>query len=264
MAELLIDLEPVRRALIESEDARREASRVLDALSEALLSIENAASECSAQVTALALSRPEQADVAQPSDSAMRTALSPLREAVAEIEQAFEIYPLQLGLATAADLSRSIAELVEQSAAAMSDDLQAFRDALDERVEDIEDRAADVTESVDALLESIPEWVAERTGEVTDALDQVSQNMEECGEEFQELVVEARAAFESGYLEEGVAAIHDAGGEMIETVDRLRDLGEKSISDTRDRVRGITDAMSAIVDLIEPAKPVLDTASAVA
>jgi uncharacterized protein YoxC len=264
VANLLAELEPVRRAILESEDARREAARVLDALSEALLSIENAASECSTHVAALSQSSKAQAGVVQPAESAMEAVLSPLREAVEEVEQAFDIYPLQMGLATAADLARSIGEAIELSAAEISDELQAFRDALDGQIEGIETQASDVTESAEALLGSIPEWVAERTGEVTEALDQVSQNLEDCSEELQALVEEASEAFNANYLEEGVAAIHEAGGEMVATVDRLRDLGEKSIGDTRYRVRGITDAMSAIVDLIEPAKPVLDMASAVA
>src|SRR5688572_6767718 len=62
MPEQLAELEPVRRALLESEAARREASRVLDALSEALLSIESAASESSAQATALARSETRQVE----------------------------------------------------------------------------------------------------------------------------------------------------------------------------------------------------------
>ena len=264
MQGLLAELAPVHRALLESQDARREAARVLDALSEALLAIESAASECSAHATALAQSNSQHARAEQPTEGALEAVLSPLHEAVEEVEQAFEIYPLQIALATAADLARSLGEAVDHSAAEVSDELASLRGALDEGVELVEDQAADVTESTTALSESIPEWVAERTGEVTDALEQVSQNLQDCGETLQGLVEDAHEAFNTNYLQEGIAAIDEAGGEMIVTVDRLRDLGEKSIDDTRDRIRGITDAMSAIVDLIEPAKPVLDAASAVA
>jgi ABC-type transporter Mla subunit MlaD len=259
-ANLLTVFDKARQAIDGSRSAREDAERLLDGLSSRLIVLETIEQRLTMAAAALqggASVEPSQADD------------GPLA-AIVNLEATFA--NLELALATAnppsalAALDQGIAqvtELVDQAAADIADDLDEITESVSDAVGTFEERCHNAADQVDAIGDDVREWMDTRKQEIEDTTEEITSLLDDYETAADTVTGELIETVTTAYLTDVLAKVDDVGTELVDVVGGLGQQGHEGIGRITESLHDLTQQLGAIVDVIEPVKPVLDTASAI-
>jgi DNA anti-recombination protein RmuC len=141
--------------------------------------------------------------------------------------------------------------------AEMRDATDAVLDELENLAKGSAQRIATVDEAIGTWVEQVQQSMSAMTSNVSDRLAGVTDEVDSASEQLREGLMESFLQSASDQIGGEAQRLHGA-------VDGLGQQAVERVGELRNGVGAVTEQLQAILDLIEPVKPILDQAAAVA
>ncbi len=158
----------------------------------------------------------------------------------------------------------SAREYVDKVGTDLVERIAEMRGAADTVLDELEDlskgsaqRIATVDEAIGAWVEQVQESMSAMTSNIAERLAGVTDEVESASEQLREGLTESFLQSASDLIGGEAQRLHGA-------VDGLGQQAVERVAELRNGVGAVTEQLQAILDLIEPVKPILDQAAAVA
>lgn len=249
----------VERVMVASAAARAEIEDSLRLAAEAISSVEDSLAEVQVSVEAVstACASPGSGVDPLPALQGLPPALNHIGQTIAAIDFSQVLVPHAAALA-------STREQIAASGAETAAEIEQARNEVENCIGAAGTAAEAAVGVMKEVRGAVIAWTGERRALVEGAVAAIDAKLEEWTSAFREQASEVQDLVDEALLTRAANAIEARGGQLTEVVDALRESGIAGIGEIRDRLRTITDQLRAILDLIEPVRPVLETAASIA